>query len=205
MALQALAQVLLGIDAEEEEEQETEAVAAEHGEGLLTLAGLDLGRVLREGEPLLASTGEVKKTAAVQRIALLNFIHTLIHTHFHTQQEFCLEDARGALSREALEAQKRAILRRLGLEVQDADARRALEIGGKYVRAASLEGWMADCAAVVLTNAHMQHRRRPRRPGHPGGRPDGRSSRGSCETRAQEAEAWGDCVGGCNCCCSCCF
>jgi hypothetical protein len=45
---------------------------------------------------------------------------------------------RGSLSREELEAQKRAILRRLGLEVQDAEARRALEIGGKCV---GLVGW----------------------------------------------------------------
>ncbi len=45
-------------------------------------------------------------------------------------QEYSLGEARGSLSREELEAQKRAVLRRLGLEVHDAEARQALEIGG---------------------------------------------------------------------------
>ena len=46
-------------------------------------------------------------------------------------QEYSLEGDRTSVSREELERQKLEIIRRLGLEVGEADVQRALEIGGK--------------------------------------------------------------------------
>ncbi len=80
VAHEALAQVLFGLAqvAEGEGGGESgdchEAQPAAHG-GLLSLAGLDLGRVLRDGEPLLASTGEVSqgRAASIENTLLCAF------------------------------------------------------------------------------------------------------------------------------------
>lgn len=57
-----------------------------------------------------------------------------------------MEDDRINVSREELDRQKLEIIKRLGLEVGEADVQRALEIGGKWSKLRSYGG------SLVLNN-----------------------------------------------------
>lgn len=69
VAPSALAQALFGADSVGDGE------AGIVGGSLLSLEGLDLGRVLRDGEPLLASTGEVRPPSTLHPAAQHHTLH----------------------------------------------------------------------------------------------------------------------------------
>ena len=153
MDLAGLAQCLFGIsstststsstssisddDQDEEGKNNTKAATATPilpaGLGLLRYASLDMTRVLTDGEPLVASTGE----------------------------EYQLDRAREGVSREELERQKAEIVKRLGLLEVPGDAKRRktlarLKEGGKEGGVDQLAGFYGIGEEDLLAQQQQQ-------------------------------------------------